>query len=54
MHSSVGAQISITQHINPLNTSLSRSLERQLTSKAASLPAEPPADDAEAVNLMVN
>ncbi|KAI7837176.1 hypothetical protein COHA_008969 [Chlorella ohadii] len=28
-------------------------LERQLTSKAASLPAEPPADDAEAVNLMV-
>ena len=28
-------------------------LERQLRSKAASLPAEPPADDAEAVNLMV-
>lgn len=28
-------------------------LERQLRSKVASLPAEPPADDAEAVNLMV-
>lgn len=28
-------------------------LERQLRSKQASLPAEPPADDAEAINLMV-